>query len=76
MAQSQPHPDGGGEGATPPMPQIRVSSGLRSSKASATPLPQMRNPPEPYVHEFQPKTPDRAEPGPSASNEGEFSGLC
>ena len=52
-----------GDGTTPPTPEIRISSAHRSGKSNATPLPQMRNPPEPYVHEFQPKTPERGDPG-------------
>ena len=67
MAQSKSHVEQTSEGATPPIPQIRIASAQRSSKASATPLPQMRNPPEPYVHEFQPKTPERGEIGAPAN---------
>jgi len=66
--QQQQHPDQAGEGSTPPVPQIRIASGHRSSRASATPLPQLRNPPEPYVHEFQPKTPERG--GNAAGGDG------
>jgi len=58
---------------TPPLPQIRIASGHRSSKSSGTPLPQMRNPPEPYgVHEFQPKTPERHD---AAGNKGATEGV-
>ena len=73
MPQSQSHPDQTMDGATPPVPQIRIASAHRSSKASATPLPLIRNPPEPYgVNEFQPKTPERTEiGGPSNGPEGE-----
>ena len=61
---------------TPPLPQIRIASGHRSSKSSGTPLPQMRNPPEPYgVHEFQPKTPERHDAaGNKGATEGEMGG--
>lgn len=60
--QTPSHLDASVDNNTPPIPQIRVASAHRSSKASGTPLPQMRNPPEPYgVHEFQPKTPERNE---------------
>jgi len=61
-----------GDGPTPPTPEIRISSAHRSGKANATPLPQMRNPPEPYVHEFQPKTPERGDPGRTVNGGEDF----
>jgi len=72
MTQTPSHLDASGDGNTPPIPQIRVNPAHRSSKASGTPLPQIRNPPEPYgVHEFQPKTPERNEgAGNPAGGEG------
>lgn len=65
MTQQTPsHLDASIDSGTPPVPQIRIAAAHRSGKASGTPLPQMRNPPEPYgVHEFQPKTPERNAPG-------------
>ena len=67
------HLDTSGDNNTPPIPHIRVASAHRSSTASGTPHPQVRNLPEPYgVHEFQPKTPERNEAaGNAAGGEGQ-----
>jgi len=71
MTQTPSHIDVSGDNSTPPDPRIRIVPAHRSGKASGTPLPQMRNPPEPYVHEFQPKTPERNEvTGNPAAEEG------
>jgi hypothetical protein len=57
-AQQVPVEATAGEGAPPvPMPQIRI--GHRGQKQTMSSLSQIRNPPEPFVHEFQPKTPER-----------------